>query len=254
MAVNSNYPGGVSKLSRSQVYKKKALWKKQKGKQTAGKATIAATVSKTIGGDKNGKTRVVEVTKSPRFYETTDAPKACPANKNARPAKVRASIKPGAVLILLSGRFRGKRVVCLKTLPSGLAVVTGPFAINGVPMKRVDPAYVIATSTSVDVSKVDTSVATDDFFARPASAGNKPSGEFFEGKDGVSRVVRPLSHFLLWCSDLGYDDLKFIFFPHFIDREDPIVVHRCTTLLILSQIVQSDPDQHPPEPFQLDVS
>ena len=80
--------------------------------------------------------------------------------------KVRSSITAGRVLILLSGRYRGKRVVFLKALKSGLLLVTGPHKVNGVPIKRVNQAYCIATSSSVDVSKVDCSKISDETFKR----------------------------------------------------------------------------------------
>ena len=79
---------------------------------------------------------------------------------------MRSSIKPGSVVILLAGAFRGKRVVVLKQLKSGLLLVTGPFKINGVPLKRINQVYVIPTSTKVDISKAKVDDINDEFFAR----------------------------------------------------------------------------------------
>ncbi|CAK75495.1 unnamed protein product (macronuclear) [Paramecium tetraurelia] len=98
--------------------------------------------------------------------------------KAPRPAQLR-KIVPGQVLILLSGRFQGKRVVFLKQLKSGLLLVTGPFKVNGVPLKRVNSAYVIPTSTKVDVTGVNANQIDDDYFKRTQAQRRKNEQGFW---------------------------------------------------------------------------
>ena len=105
-----------------------------------------------------------------------------------KPAKARKSAQPGQVLILLAGRFRGKRVVCLKQLKSGLLAVTGPYKVNGVPVKRVHHAYTMSTSTKVDMSGVKLDSINDDTFKKAGKAVSTRSHKFFE-KDAPKNTV-----------------------------------------------------------------
>merc|ERR1719495_2845365 len=113
-------------------------------------------VEKQIGGEKNGGTRMVRVKRLANDVPTVAAKvKGTSKNffsKHAR--KLRAALAPGAVAIILAGAHKGKRVVVLKQLGTGLLLITGPYKVNGCPMRRVNQKYLLATSTQIDVSGV----------------------------------------------------------------------------------------------------
>ncbi|CAL1352063.1 unnamed protein product [Linum trigynum] len=160
---------GVGKYSRSKMYHKRGLW--------AIKAKNGGVFPKHDPKPKAAATPV----KPSKFYPADDIKMPLPNKRKAKPTKLRASITPGTVLILLAGRFMGKRVVFLKQLTSGLLLVTGPFKVNGVPLRRVNQAYVIGTSTKVDISGTNVDKFDDKYFAKAAEKKNKKGeGEFFE--------------------------------------------------------------------------
>merc|ERR1712091_309890 len=130
------------------------------------------------------KTVTKESKKETRYYPAEDVKSKLRNNhNNSRQTKLRASITPGTVLILLAGHFKGKRVVFLKQMESGLLLVTGPYKVNGVPLRRVPQSYVIATQTTVDVSGVKIPAEVNDaLFKKPKSANKKDDEQFFDGQ------------------------------------------------------------------------
>nr|CAI6437332.1 CBM_HP1_G0009740.mRNA.1.CDS.1 [Saccharomyces cerevisiae] len=103
---------------------------------------------------------------APKWYPSEDVAALKKTRKAARPQKLRASLVPGTVLILLAGRFRGKRVVYLKHLEDNTLLISGPFKVNGVPLRRVNARYVIATSTKVSVEGVNVEKFNVEYFAK----------------------------------------------------------------------------------------
>merc|ERR1719430_2009415 len=180
---------GVMRFSQSRMYKKRALFRlKQKGGvKTHIKKHETAMKVKEIKGDNNGGKRVVRANRMPRHYATQEGPQKLKGRKNCfseHKRRLRASITPGTVLILLAGRHKGKRVVFLKQLASGLLLVTGPYHLNGCPLRRINQIYTIATKTTLDISGVKLPErVNDEYFRRMKLKKPKHAeGEIFDTK------------------------------------------------------------------------
>jgi large subunit ribosomal protein L6e len=71
-------------------------------------------------------------------------------------------------------------------------ICAGPFKVNGVPLKRVNQAYVIATSTKVDISAVDVAKYSDAYFKREVTKKKKGESQFFEAEKEVRLFHGPI--------------------------------------------------------------
>merc|ERR1712188_226742 len=159
-------------------------------------ADMTAKITKKVW-QKSGDAAKAAPKKATRYYPAEDVKKKLGNHHNTtKQTKLRANITPGTVLILLAGHFKGQRVVFLKQLDSGLLLITGPYSINGVPLRRVPQSYVISTQTKIDISGVTIpGEVNDEMFKKPKVAKKKNDETFFEKEktsEGVSDARKAL--------------------------------------------------------------
>merc|ERR1712024_365361 len=166
---NYSLESGVVRFGKSKTYHKKAIYKflKKKTAKTAAKPA-PKFIEKKVNGAKNGGTRMVPSKKLPTAndFPTSEKPVVKKSRKcfSNHARNVRSSLKPGTIAIL----------------------VAGPFKINGCPLRRVNQRFVVATSTSIDLSGAKLPEKIDDAYFRRArkekKGAAKKEGDIFEAK------------------------------------------------------------------------
>ena len=84
-----------------------------------------------------------------------------------------------------------QHVVFLKQLGTGLLLVTGPYVLNGCPLRRINQRYVMATKTKLDIKGISIPERINDtYFKKERTKKTKPAeGEIFEAKKEVNTVT-----------------------------------------------------------------
>jgi len=144
-----------------------------------------------LGGERNGKERLVRTKRFPRYYPTEERPKNFSVKRkkfSSHPRRFRSTLTPGTVVILVAGKHAGKRAVVVKHLSSGLLLVNGPHKLNGVPLRRVNQIYVIGTSTKLDLSSAKFDNLDDKFFKRVRPAKKNAEKDIFDSKKEKSQL------------------------------------------------------------------
>ncbi|KAL4003087.1 Ribosomal protein L6e family protein [Acanthocheilonema viteae] len=174
MRHNYEVAPGIMRFSAARMYAKRGAYAKKSYPPVEKKVERKAKVIvKPIGGDKNGKKRKVLVKKGPKYLREVTVTRRI--KRSTKKTPLRSSITPGTILIILAGRHKGKRVIFLKQLEkSGLLLVTGPMKLNSTPLRRIAQAFVIATKTKIDISRLKVPGHIDDAYFRRFNSKKAP--------------------------------------------------------------------------------
>jgi len=137
---------GALKYTKKEMYKIEAFRKILKQGKIPGEARGVRLVERT--DKKTGKKYLLKM--NPKKYPVPNL--NTPRKAVYKQVKLRASVTPGTIGILLKGNQRAKRVIFLKQIDSGLLLVCNP--VNQCAPRTIDHKFFLATKMKVDVSGI----------------------------------------------------------------------------------------------------
>ncbi|ABW98320.1 rpl6B (nucleomorph) [Hemiselmis andersenii] len=78
--------------------------------------------------------------------------------------KTKKKFKIGSIIILLGSKFQGKKAVLLKITKKGLLIISGPFSVNGISLRRINPRYAVPTEIGIGLNNLQLGFLNDDYF------------------------------------------------------------------------------------------
>lgn len=85
-------------------------------------------------------------------------------NKSISRRNKKTEFKVGSILILLGLKFYGKKCVLLRISKRGFLIISGPFAFNGISLRRINRKFASPTAITIDISRLNTSFLGDKYF------------------------------------------------------------------------------------------
>jgi ribosomal protein L14E/L6E/L27E len=85
-------------------------------------------------------------------------------NPGATENKKNNKFNIGSIIILLGSKLKGKKSILLKKTREGLFVISGPFCINGISLRRIHPRFVLPTEIKIELNNFNLHFLNDDYF------------------------------------------------------------------------------------------
>ena len=112
------------------------------------------------------KSKRIEQINSPQKKALTNVDRVIKQKKTPRKKKYkeRKLFQKGSILILLGKKYNGKKCVFLKYSREGALIVSGPYSVNGIPLRRINRKNAIQTEINIDLTGLNIEFLNDKYF------------------------------------------------------------------------------------------